>query len=165
MIPWSSRSAEERALLNPSFSSVLLWHAAIGHVAEGTGALPFGTAFLVLPLVLHRGTREALPKSVATSLPVWLEDYPLVRARMAERARLLVPYTKEALLFGGTRGLLSVSSDSVSAEPTWQRKINAEMQKSSDEVRACARKAGFMGRWFARAGSPATVMALLGVRP
>jgi hypothetical protein len=98
-------------------------------------------------------------------LPVWLDDNPLIRAQLAERARTLVPYSREALLFGGTLGFLTVSEDRVSAEQGWKRKISAELRRSSDEVRSCAKRADFLGRWFARAGSPATVMALMGVRP
>jgi hypothetical protein len=165
MTAWTDRSPEERALLNPGFFSMLFWHAATGHMAEGGAGLPFGTGFLVLPMVLHRETRESLPKMVTTSLPVWLDDNPLVRARLAERARTLVPYTREALLFGGTRGILMVREDRVAAEQGWKRKISAELRRSSDEVRSCAKRADFLGRWFARAGSPATVMALMGVRP
>lgn len=165
MTPWTSRSPEERALLNPSFFSLLFWQAATGHMDEGGVGLPFGTAFLVLPIVLHRETREALPKTVTTSLPVWLDDNGLVRAQLAARARTLVPYTREALLFGGVRGFLAVSTATVSAEQGWKRKISSELKRSSDEVRSCAKRADFLGRWFARAGSPATVMALMGVRP
>jgi len=165
MTSWTNRSPEERALLNPSFFSLLFWHASTGHMAEGGAGLPFGTGFLVLPMVLHRETRESLPKMVTTSLPVWLDDNPLVRARLAERARTLVPYTREALLFGGTRGFFTVSQDRVSAEQGWKRKISAELRQATDEVRSCAKRADFLGRWFARAGSPATVMALMGVRP
>lgn len=165
MTPWTHRSSEERALLNPSFFSLLFWHAATGHMTEGGTGLPFGIGFLVLPIVLHRETRELLPKIVTTSLPVWLDDNPLVRARLAEHARTLVPYTREALLFGGMRGFLTLSEDTISAEQGWKPKISAELKRSSDEVRSCAKRADFLGRWFARAGSPATVMALMGVRP
>jgi hypothetical protein len=159
------RSPEERALLNPSFFSLLLWHAATGHMSESGKGLPFGLTFLVLPLALHRETRESLPTKVTTSLPVWLNDNPLVRARFAERARTLVPYTKEALLFAGAHRLLAINLDSVSTEPAWKRKIARQLNRSSEEVRSCAKKAEFLGRWFARAGGPTTVMALLGVRP
>lgn len=165
MTPWTKRAPEERALLNPSFFSLLFWHAATGHMVEGSTGLPFATSFLVLPLVLHRATRESLPKMVTTSLPVWLDENPLVRARLAERSRMLVPYTREALIFGGTHGFLTISTDVITAEGSWKRKVNAEQKKLSDEVRSCAKKAEFLGRWFARAGSPTTVMALMGVRP
>lgn len=160
-----NRAPEERALLNPSFFSLLFWHAASGHTAElGTG-LPFVTSFLVLPLVLHRETRESLPKRVMTSLPVWLDENPLVRVRFAERSSMLVPYAKEALMFGSMRGFLKIGADEIAAEMGWQRKVNAELKRTSEEVRTCAKRAEFLGRWFARAGSSATVMALMGVRP
>ena len=165
MTQWLTRSQEERALLNPSFLSLLFWHAATGHMAEGNVGLPFSTSFLVLPIVLHGETRESLPKIVTTSLPVWLNDNQLVRARVAERARTLVPYTKEALVFGGVRCLLKLSAEAVSAERSWKLKVTGAFVGSSDEVRSCAKRAHFLGRWFARSGSPATVMALLGVRP
>jgi hypothetical protein len=165
MTPWRNRSPEERTLLNPGFFSLLFWHAATGHMAEGGVGLPFVTTFLVPPIVLHRETRESLPRKVTTSLPVWLDDNQLVRARLAERAHTLVPYTKDGLMFGGMRGFLRVSANAVSAEQGWKRKINAELRRSSAEVRSCAERAEFIGRWFARTGSSTTVMAFMGVRP
>lgn len=165
MTPWLNRAPEERALLNPCYLSLLLWGAATGYTAESGVGLPFGMAFLVNPLVLHRETRESLPIKVTTSLAVWLEDHQITRARGAERARALASFTKEALMFGGVRGLLRLKDVQISAEPDWKKPIAAELAKSSDEVSSCSKKAEFLGRWFARAGSPATVMALLGVRP
>jgi len=165
MIEWTGRSPEERALLNPSFFSLLLWQAATAHMSYADAGLPFGTAFLVLPVVLHRGTRESLPRTLATSMPIWLDENPLVRARLAERARTLVPYTKEALIFGGMRGFLVLGPGTIEGGRTWIRKVNAELRQTSDEVRMCVKKAEFLGRWFARTGNEATVMALMGVKP
>lgn len=165
MIPWTSRAPEERALFNPCFFSLLLWQAAGGHMKEAGAGLPFTTTFLVLPLVLHKETRDLLPRKVTTSLPVWLDESPMIRARFVERAGMLAPYTKEALIFGGERKLLMIDSDSITGERGWKRKIDAELERSSDEVRSCAKKAEFLGRWYARSGRPETLMALLGVRP
>ena len=86
MMPWAERSREERALLNPGFCAQLLWCAARSCVRDG-GGLSFEEAFLVLPFVLHRGTREALPRGTRTSLAVWLDANPLARGRIATRAR------------------------------------------------------------------------------
>jgi hypothetical protein len=165
MTIWRDRSPEERALLCPSFCSVLFWCAATGHMTEGSSGLPFGTAFLVLPIVLHRETRDSLPRLLTTSLPVWLNDNQLVRTRLPERARTLVAYTREGLVFGGIYGFLNVSADLVVAENGWKSKIKGELHRSTDEVRSCAKKAEFVGRWFARTGSPLTVMTLMGVKP
>lgn len=165
MTVWADRSHEERALLNPSFCVNLLWHAARGHAAEGNIALSFEESFLVLPFVLHRETRETLPRSSRTSLAVWLEENPLARGRVASRARLLVPFTKEALMFGGVHGLIRLDGGRLRAEATWKRAVSQTLTESSDEVKGCAKRAVFIGKWFAHAGSAATVLALIGVRP
>jgi hypothetical protein len=84
------RSAEERALLNPAFCSCLLWQAAVGYESTMKEPLPFDISFLVLPLVLHRATRESLPNSIRTSLATWLDENPLSRSQIADNARVLV---------------------------------------------------------------------------
>jgi hypothetical protein len=165
MTAWVERSREERVLLNPGFCATLLWHAARGYASNGDGALSFEETFLVLPFVLHRDTREAIPHSGRTSLAVWLDDNPLVRGRVTSRARLLVPFTKEALTFGGVHGLIRLEGGRLLGEGTRRRAINRTLAESSDEVKGCARRATFIGKWFSKTGSAATVLALIGVRP
>lgn len=165
MTMWADRSHEERALLNPGFCASLLWHAASGYSSNGDGALSFEESFLVLPFVLHRETRETLPRSSRTSLTVWLDENPLARGRVVSRARLLVPFTKEALTFGGVHGLIRLDGGRLLAGTTWKRAVNRTLTESSDEVKGCAKRATFIGKWFAQTGSAATVLALIGVRP
>lgn len=165
MSQWTSRPAEERALLNPSFCSCLLWQAAVGHKSFAQESLPFDISFLVLPLVLHRATRDALPATVRTSLTVWVEDNPLARSQVADRSRMLVQFTKEALMFGGLHGLLEFQAGAITASSNWKKLIAAEMKDSTDEVRSCMKRAEFIGKWLASSGSSSTVMAIFGVRP
>src|SRR5690242_6850377 len=108
MSNWSARTFEEQRLLNPSFCSMLLWFSALGHASASDKrvGLAFEECFLVLPITLHRELRESLPGSVATSLAAWLANNPLAPATIADRGRSLVPFTKEAMLFGGRFGVL-----------------------------------------------------------
>jgi len=165
MTAWADRSHEEQALLNPGFCANLLWHAASGYAGDGDGALSFEESFLVLPFVLHRETRETLPRSSRTSLTVWLDENPLARGRVTSRARLLVPFTKEALTFGGVHGFIQLDGGKLRADATWTRVVNRALTVSSDEVKGCAKRADFIGKWFAQTGNAATVLALIGVRP
>ena len=167
MSRWSERPPEEQRLLNPSFCSLLLWHAARGHSDGilGRVGIAFEECFLVLPMVLHRETRESLPTLVSTSLPVWLGRNPLAPSTIADRARALVPFTKEALRFGGAYGVLQFNQTVIRANLDWKRRMAAALQDSSDEVRTCAKRAAFVGRWFARTGNAETVLSLLGVQP
>jgi hypothetical protein len=46
-----------------------------------------------------------------------------------------------------------------------KKRVAAGLKPTSDEVRECAKRAEFLGRWLEKAGGTETVMALLGVRP
>lgn len=164
---WNERPPEEQRLLNPSFCSLLLWHTARGHAAvdRRCSGIEFEACFLVLPMVLHREIRESLPMTVRTSLPVWLGCNPLAPATIANRANSLVPFTKDALRFSGAYGLLKFDQTIVRANLDWRRRIATTLKGSSDEVRACAKRAEFVGKWFAKTGSAETVLSLLGVQP
>lgn len=165
MSTWSSRTAEERALLNPSFCSCLLWQAAAAYESAAKEPLPFDVAFLVLPMVLHCKTRESLPKVLKTSLAVWLNENPLSPSAVADHAKKLSPFTKEAMMFGGVHGLFTLKTGAISAKVDWKARISAGLADATDEVKMCAKRAEFIGKWFAGAGSPGTVMAIMGVRP
>ena len=168
MNPWKERNKEEQRLLNPSFCALLLWNAATGFATEKSRygrLMPLEEAFLVLSMVLHKETRDALPRSPATSLAVWASENPLARATVADRARVLVPFTKEALLFGGLHDLFEFPPHSVAANADWKGKISSILTQTSDEVRFCVKRAAFLGRWFARSGNAETVLSIIGVRP
>jgi hypothetical protein len=165
MTTWANRALEERVLLNPAFCASLLWHFASKGEEEGNRALTLTEAFLVLPIVLPRSSREALPRSTRTSLPTWLDENPSFQATLAIRARAMVPFTRDALIFGGSRQLLQLSSDAIRANDSWRRKTSSVLRHSSAETQACLRKAAFLGTWFCDTGPANTVMALMGVRP
>lgn len=165
MISWEVRSPEERSLLNPCFCANLLWHAANGYADEVNDFISLEESYLVLPFVLQKSIRESLPRTTRTSLAVWLQDSPLIRGRIGTRAEILVPYTKEALLFAGVRGFITFESGKLQANVNQRRSVNRVLRDSTDEVNACAKRSTFVGRWFAQTGGPTTVLALLGVRP
>lgn len=165
MTRWHERSREEQTLLNPAFCSLLLWCAARGYASINLRGLSFEEAFLVLPMVLHRTTGEALPRDTRTSLAVWINNNPLAQGKIATRAKLLVEYTKEGMFFGGTHGLISIDEGKLRANEDLRLTLNRSLQGASDEVRLCTRKAEFVGKWFGQTGSGSTVFALIGVRP
>lgn len=163
---WETRTVEERNLLNPSFCSVLLWYAARGYASQSENdGLPFEVVFLVLAIVLHRETRESLPKSTKTSVPVWLDLNPLAGSHITDRSRALVPFTKEAMNFGGGYGMLKFRHRNLTGAAEWKRKIEGVLNDCSEEVRECAKRAEFIGKWFAKTGNAPTILALFGVRP
>ena len=161
---WQVESREEAYLFNPAFLSVLLVCAAYGYRRAVERDLPFPLAFLVSPLVLHQGTRQAFPRSTTTSLAAWLEAHPDLLVGFADRARAFVPHTRQAMLFGGLHGAL-VFSSSGDISSASMRGVQNLIAESTSEVQDCIRRATFVGKWFAQSGSPETVMVLWWVSP
>lgn len=164
LAPWSERPLEQARLLNPAFVGTLLWSCARAYQTTADRPQPYALSFLVAPVVLHKRTRESLPTTTRTSLVSWVGENPRVIVGFAERARSLVPLVKEAVLFASNGGLLQVQESRVIAEARPRSMARFE-REASDEVKACIKKAEFLGKWFALSGDYTTVMALWGVAP
>ncbi len=65
----------------------------------------------------------------------------------------------------GVYGLITFQGASIVANLDWKKRIADDLKDSSDEVRFCAKRAEFVGKWLASSGSSGTVMSILGVRP
>ncbi len=162
MKKWEHRPIEEANLFNPAFCGELLRRAIANYNATSQSEFPYPLSFLVLPIILHRQTREAISPN-NRQLHVWLQNNQSVRVGFAERTRSLVPITNEALVF-----LLQVNSAVVSEMANIRllsppRTINNSY--GDEEVRDCFKKAGIVGRWFARAGSAGNIYTMWGVKP
>lgn len=161
---WSSRSQEQARLLNPSFLGLLVWACARGYSSTSADGLPYPLAFLSMPIVLHRNTRQKLPKTVRRTMAAWLIENTEVQVGFAERASALVPLVSEGIIFAANGGLLSlVDGELVSARRP--RSMAGFLREATNEVRSCLQKAEFVGKWLGRSGDYATVMALWGVAP
>ena len=162
--PWAERSLEQARLLNPAFLGTLLWSCARAYASTVNENQPYAVSFLLAPVVLHKSTRESLPTTTRTSLVAWLGDNARVLVGFPERARSLVPSIKEAILFACNGGLLQVQDARLVAGSRPRTMVQFE-RDATDEVRACIKKAEFVGKWFALSGDYTTVMALWGVAP
>lgn len=161
MTGWSEQPSVVAAMLNPALVAALLATAAEGHSKENGQGVPVVLSFVVAPLVLHRGTREALPASTATHLATWVSRNPVPRAGLPQRAAGLVEPVRAGLRFGLTHDVLSIEQDRLSAIAR-KRPRGVRPPAQLNEI---LRKANLVGRWLAKTDSPATVLALLGVAP
>ncbi len=165
MKPWTQRPIEEANLLNPAFCCVTLTSSIIGYSDTGQNGLPLPLAFTILPIVLHKKTREALPKTIRTPLAAWIQDNASLRVFFPERSRILKPYAQEAILFGLQNKWLELAPEAKLNTPfgeSFMRKILGEL---NGEAREAVLRARFLGRWFSASGTVQTVMALWGIRP
>lgn len=165
MKPWADRPTELAYLYNPGYCGWLLREAVDGYVAEKPAGMPLAVAFLILPVVLHKPTRDLLPRDTRTVLQSWLQRHPEARVNVAERTRELAPFTREALLFLATRGHLAFADDgSLTTAGKLKQGKGALMERSGD-LKEAIQRAKFIGRWFALAGTAASVFQAWGVCP
>lgn len=164
-LDWDERTREEANLLNPAFMGQLIERAATGHGERAQGGLPWPLIFIALPVVLHKPTREALPRDVRTSMAAWARDNVLLVGALAERARSLRPLVTEALLFSLAHGMVRHDCGAIVPARLGKMSPNDPRREPTDDFRSCAARATFFGRWCAASGLPSTVFALWGVRP
>lgn len=163
-LPWKERPTEVARLFNPAFLATLLWFCTKGYSEIDAQGIPYSLIFVAIPVILRKSTREKLPKTTSTNLLGWLAANPKVQVRFAEQASYLVPLVKEGVLFATNGNRLEISNSRllIASEP---ENLVTFLKQTSEEVRNCAKKAEFIGRWFAKSGDYKTVMALWGVMP
>jgi hypothetical protein len=163
MLPWKKRPPEVRNLFNPAFCTLLLRDAMVAYEKEKQEGMPYLLSFLILPLVLHKSTREALPKSIATKQQVWLQNNPEVRVDFARQARDLAPYVRESIMFGMHANIIGI--DEQGNLITLKKKLSRGNWPKEAEPAVCRKKAQFLGRWMARTGDISTIFVMWGIRP
>lgn len=168
MSPWQQRPPEIAYLLNPAFCGAILRRCIQRYQKESptNATFPYPVVFLVLPIVLHQKTRASIPKHSKEQLHIWLQTNPHIRIGLAERAKQLVPITKESLSFLLQAGALKIDTETggLRLVPRY-RQPSRDKSREDEEIDDCYKKAETLGRWFARAGSPTTVFTILGVAP
>ena len=163
MLSWEDRPPEVANLLNPAFCSLLLFEAVRGYSQHLGQGMAYPLVFLVLPTVLHKPTREALPGGIRTRLHMWIQKSPASQIGFGRRVQSMKKYTQESLIFGLQHGLLDV--DEVGLLVATTRRIPKLPAPSNSEPNIIRKRAAFLGKWLADAGDVGTVLAMWGIRP
>jgi hypothetical protein len=146
-------------MLNPALLALVTAAAASDYEQANGGPMPWPLAYLVAPMVLHRGTRDALPRDTRTHLANWLAAHPVVHAGFARRAHALAEVVREGVRFGLAHSVLAVDDlGRVSGI------VNARSARST-ETSTLISRARFVGKWLTKIDQPATAFVLLGVTP
>lgn len=162
MLPWSQRPFEVANLFNPAFCGLAL-HNAVAGFEEKTGrGMDYGLAFLVLPLVLHRTTREVLPARTTSKLHPWIQAHEQVRVGLVQRITTMVPNTKEGLLFAMQHQALALSAEGLLVASTQQ--IGHFEPPGPSDTPECLERATFLGKWFGVSGSASAILTSWGVQ-
>lgn len=159
---WDERPIEIRNLFNPAFCGLVLLRAMVTFEDEDDRGIPFSLLPLILPICLHKQSREILASSTRSYFLKLVASHPQLLIGFGGRAQDMLPFTFEAL------GLLH-QLGTIRVRPDGRFKTNLEgVRKSitgSDETQAIQRVAKYLGKEFARIGDRATIYATMGVRP
>lgn len=147
-------------MLNPALVSAILANAAGGYSRDTKEEMPWPLSFIIAPLVLHRSTRENLPRTIRTHLTTWVSDHPTLRAGFPLRAYSLVEPVRAGLRYDLRYGILRPTAGKLQGSIRAPRAFTP-----SGELDEMLKKSLFVGRWLSRSEATATVFAVLGVKP
>jgi hypothetical protein len=159
---WDQRPFEIRNLFNPAFCGLVLFRGLHGFEEEDARGMPFSLSLLVLPLCLHKDSRERVASSPRSYLLKTTEKNQQMMVGFADRVTRMLPYTFEGFGLLMERGCIAIAEDGrIKTMPDKVRKA----VKGTDETVSCQKVARILGREFARIADRVTVYTTLGVRP
>ena len=162
MKPWNERPFEIRNLFNPAFCGVVLLRALEGFESQDETGIPFSLSLLVLPLCLHRESRETILDNSTSYILKTISSHPQLLIGLAKRTTGLLPYSFEALGFAFQLRSFAVTNEGkLKLQKKGVRKKIDGTQESID----CQKAAKILGKSFARVGDRATIYTTLGIRP
>lgn len=162
MKQWNERIREVAYLLNPAFCARLLYVTIKEYEQKGQSHFPFACAYLVLPLVLHKPTREKI--SSRTHLLQWIQNNQEILIGYANRAKELVSITNEAIELLLQTGVVELDSNGMLGIVKGSPRIS-KTKYLDQEIIECIKKCEHVARWFVGAESVTTIYISLGVRP
>lgn len=166
MLSWNERSIEEANLFNPAFCALLITKAAGEYKRKSELNYPFALMFLILPIVLHQQTRKLLPATTVTDLLPWIQNNKSHLIKFPARVKSLEGVTRESLIFGLQANFLLINEKGeIEVGSGFMPPTEKKTPLFTEEVRDCIERAGFIGRWFASAGTIATIYAAWGIKP
>lgn len=159
---WDLRPFEIRNLFNPAFCGLVLFRALQGYEEEDVKGMPFSLSLLVLPLCLHKDSRQVIADNPRSYLLRTAEKNQQVMVGFADRVTDMLPYTLEGFGLLMERGCIAIAPDGrIGTVPDKVRKS----VKGTDETVSCQRVARIVGKEFARIADRATVYTTFGIRP
>lgn len=160
---WSDRPPEVAYSLNPAFCGRVIDGCIAGYAAAACRAMPYPLSYLILPIVLHKRTRDSMPSTLQTRMHPWLSKNQRAKIGFDERVRSMAQFTREALIFLIRTGKIEVTGAGELAGGDTKATRNSKSE--SPEIVDCAKKAKIVGKWFAPYADAAEVFRMWGVAP
>lgn len=163
---WHDRPIEEANLFNPAFLCALVHEFLKDYEKAQKDGAPITLVVIAMTATLHRASRERLPNRTVTPLYGWLQENEDLLVGFASRAKNIVPYVKEAILFGmATETLAAGKGHDLLPGAKKATFPKSFVDMTTPEMKSIIDRAKFMGRWLSNSGSEISVVAAWGVKP
>ncbi len=139
-----------------------MFRALAGYEEEDNRGMPFSLSLLVLPLSLHKDSREVIASSPRSYLLKTAEKNQQIMVGFSDRVTQMLPYAFEGLGLLMERGCIAVVDDG--RIQTVSKKVRKAVDGTAETV-ACQKVARIVGKEFARIADRATVYTTFGIRP
>lgn len=162
MKAWYLRPPEIRTLFNPAFCGLVLANGIKGYNIATGSPMPFSLTLLILPLSLHKRTRELILANKLAYLTKLIELYPEIRINLANRTKGLFPYTMEGFAYLVSSGIVQISD--IGGIEVKKSRGGKKIQVSQDTT-DCKQAAVLIGKKFGKIKDKVTIYTTLGIRP
>ncbi len=160
---WTERNKIVANLFNPAFCGEIIRATVKEYNKHTSTNFPYAFAFLVLPIVLHKATRERMPRSVRTYFFVWVEQNDDLFFDFSKRTRGMVKYTKEALSFLLIHNKIELNVNAeILATDERIKKINKE---DYEEYNGILKRAEMLGKWLSTTSDVKSIYSFLRITP
>lgn len=162
---WENRSVISANLLNPAFCGEVIRRTICGYNGNYKNEkIPFLLLSLILPIILHKETREKMPLRSSTYFHSWVEANEYLFIDFANRARLLLPYSKESTMFLlNYNSIRILENGTVEIVEPYRKKTPRGL--AIEEIKQILVKAELLGRWFQLTGNTQTIYMFLKIKP
>lgn len=162
---WTTRNPIVANLLNPAFCGEVIRRTAKSFNENTNTNFPFAFTFLVLPILLHEETRKRMPKSTASYLFTWVENNDDLFFNFGKRAKDMVPYTKESLIFLTQNKLVTIDSGGGIVVPIPIKRQKKLKNDEIDEFESIMNKAAMLGKWLSHNSNVNSVYSFFRIMP
>ena len=132
---------------NPAIGAYLIWNFTLGYQEDGAEAAPFLLAFLVLPMLLHRQTFDAVASTrKASGLTLFAAKF--------DRARQLRPLSLQSIGVASTSRLIRIDHGSALLHGYSLDLLDVKKPSIPERLKGFSGAADKLGYWFSKLGLP-----------
>lgn len=141
---------------NPAVGAYLVWQYALGYQEDGAEAAPLLLAFLVLPMLLHRPTFEAVASTRrASGLTLFAAKFDAEREALIElhgRAMTLRALSLQSIGVASTSRLVRVNHEAATLHGYPLELLGIKKPVIPERLKGFAAASDKIGHWFSKLG-------------